>query len=130
MSKIKFFAEIIGFIMFVPSISDTVSWYEKHLGILAEAADDEHGMFEIILTASDATQSCYRIHLLGSDDENNRVTGANAGIFLFVEGLNTVREQILGTGWDKVSEIRKENWGATLFSVYDLNGFELRICEW
>ena len=58
------------------------------------------------------------------------MTGANASCFLFVEGLEILREKILDTGWDKVSEIKYEDWGAKVLYVNDLNGFELRICEW
>ena len=119
MPEIRFCQHLTGFAQFVPSISDTLRWYEKHLGIQAEAEDEVHAMLYIPGT------NCL-VQFLQSD---SKTTGANASMFLFVEGIEKVRNAILNTGWDKLTEIVDEGWCSSVFKVYDLNGFELRICE-
>ena len=123
MTTPRFIQNITGFTLFVPSVEETTEWYEKHLGFQCEGYG-EHAMIKV-------SDTNYIFHLLRSDDNGlSRITGNNATCFLFVEGLEAMREKILNTGWDKVSEIIEEGWGTKLFYVNDLNGFELRICEW
>ena len=121
----KFIQNITGFTLFVPSIVDTVRWYKKHLGFECDCTEEQCEKWEHTMIKIPDTE--YLFHLL---QDKNKITGANASCFVFVGGIVAMRDKIMNTGCDKISEIRDEGWGAKLFTVIDLNGFELRICEW
>ena len=125
------YIESIEFILTVTSISETVDWYKKHLGwdgCGGQEADD-YGHTIIRVNSEDNMSLTFKGIQLWKTCEVNEVT-KNANCFVFVTGLEAIREKIISTGWDKISEIFEPGWGVRQFYVEDLNGFKLHFSEW
>jgi len=125
------YIESLEFILTVPSISETVDWYKKHLGwdgCGGQEADD-YGHTIIRVNSDDDMFLSFKGIQLWKTCEINEAT-KNANCFVFVTGLNKMHERIKNTGWDKISEIFEPGWGVRQFWVEDLNGFKLHFSEW
>ena len=122
-------------ILCVPSLRDTCHWYKKYLGWNYGDNDEDNenwGHAAIRPYANNELQSQYKgfngFHLRSCCDKNPPTT--NAGCFVFVSGLEALRESIIERGLDKISEIWKAPWGTNCFKITDLNGFSIEFCEW
>ena len=120
-------------ILYVPSLPDTCKWYKKYLNWYADSdvAEMEKWGHAIIRpyvdgNFNDMSQQFKGFHLR----QSHKGIIANAGCFVFVSGLDVLRNGIVERGWDKLSEITHAGWGTKTFSVTDLNGFTLEFCEW
>ena len=119
-------------ILFVPSIRETTEWYRKYLNWCSGDADDNEkwGHAAIHPYSDDSAEPQYRdfkgFHL--RQNQGGKVEGC--GFFVFVSGLEALRDTIIETGWDKVGEIYHQCWGAKVFELTDLNGFYIEFCEW
>ena len=50
--------------------------------------------------------------------------------FVFVSGLEDLRQTIVDSGWTQVGDIYRTGWGVNAFNLTDLNGFTFEFCEW
>ena len=122
-------------ILYVPSLRETCRWYKQYLGWNYGDNDEENenwGHAAIRPYANNELESQYKgfngFHLRSCCDKCPPTT--NAGCFVFVSGLEALRESIIERGWDKISEVWKAGWGTNCFKVTDLNGFTIEFCEW
>jgi len=121
-------------IIYVKSIRDTCIWYKKYLnwddGGASDDNDCERGHAIICPYTPEGTHNNYGhfkgFHLRcgGSGDITN------AGLFVFVSGLEGLRTDIADKGWGKISDIFDGGWGTRSFRLTDLNGLVIEFCEW
>ena len=127
------YIESLEFILNVPSIKNTKTWYKKHLGWGEDGtqADDDcgHSIIRVYNEENQTMSLTFKgIHLWKTCDVNEVTKNANC--FVFVTGIEVLREKIKSTGWDKISDIYEPGWGVKQFKVEDLNGFNLHFSEW
>ncbi|MCL1788225.1 MAG: sigma-70 family RNA polymerase sigma factor [Defluviitaleaceae bacterium] len=120
-------------ILYVPSLPDTCKWYKKYLNweTDSDVADMEkwgHATIRPYVNGefNDMSQQFKGFHLRPSS--GGAIT--NTGCFVFVSGLEALRDGIVERGLDAVSDICHNGWGTKTFSVTDLNGFHIEFCEW
>ena len=120
-------------IIYVPSIKDTISWYKEYLnwGAGDDDAGIEHYQHAIITPYSmegnlHSYQNFKGFHLRTGGEKTSY--GCNA--FIFISGIEAMRNSIIEKGWDKLTEISSYEWGTKGFCLTDLNGFTLEFCEW
>ena len=119
-------------ILFVPSIRGTTEWYKKYLNWCSGDADDNEkwGHAAICPYSDESAEPQYRnfkgFHLRQA--EGAKIEGC--GFFVFVSGLESLRDAIIEAGWDNVGEIYHQCWGIKVFELTDLNGFYIEFCEW
>ena len=126
------FIESVEFILCVPSIVETVNWYKKHLGWVGDGEQKDEDYGHTIIRVYDENGNMSRtfkgFHLWKICEVNTEVTKGHC--FVFVTGLEALRDKIKSTGWEKISDISKSGWGVNQFEVEDLNGFKLLFSEW
>ena len=127
------YIEDLEFIMVVPSLVDTINWYKKYLGWHSDDTPESCGEWchAIIRVANDygnMSRSLKGFHLWQACDVNPATKKGHC--FVFVTGIEDLREKIKATGWEKISDISKQGWGVNQLTVEDLNGFNLHFCEW
>jgi len=119
-------------ILFVPSIRATTEWYKKHLNWSSGDADDNEKWGHAVIHphSDDSAEPQYRnfngFHL--RQFQGGKIEGC--GFFVFVSGLESLRDAIIETGWEKIGEIYHQCWGTKVFELTDLNGFYIEFCEW
>jgi len=122
-------------IIYVPSMKDTIEWYKKILNW--GAGDDEEGIEKwnhaIITPYSmegdlNSYQNFKGFHIRHSSNNAKISYGSNA--FIFVSGIEELRQSIIEKGWNSLTEISSYSWGTKGFCLTDVNGFILEFCEW
>jgi len=128
------YVDSIETILYVPSMVETAKWYKKYLGWNSLDNIDEEaeqwGHLVVSPYSNENVQYEYRefkgFHL--RSDLGGKLSGSNS--FIFVSGLEAIRDIIVSNGWDKLTEIYHNCWGTKSFHLTDLNGFDLEFCEW
>lgn len=127
------YIDSVEMILYVPSIIDTVNWYEKHLGWNGDKSqeDETYGYSQVRIYNNDVANlmnSNFKgFHLRKSCGKDETTKGH---CFVMVSSLETLYERIKNSGWEKVSEIYIPGWGTKQFMVEDLNGFVMEFSEW
>jgi len=49
--------------------------------------------------------------------------------FIYIQGIDKFRQYVLGNGWDKITEIEKQDWGANECQVTTIDGSIIRFFE-
>lgn len=118
-------------ILTVPSLRETLEWYRKHLGW--DGCDWE-GMEDYGYTSLHAyTGGCESntgkefkgLHLWKGTPPDQPVS-----YFCFVLEVEALRQRIVQSGWNKVTDIVDRGWGCKGFCCTDLNGYRLEFCQW
>ena len=128
------YVDSVEMILYVPSLIDTVQWYRKYLGWDCGSSDEElksYGHTILHPYSNESEQNMdktFKGFHLREDSEGGAIQ--SCGCFVFVSGLEALRETILENGWTQIGEIRHNGWGTKSFDLTDLNGFELEFCEW
>lgn len=119
----------------VKSVEDTVEWYKRVLGWNGElGVFDEEGKCtyacatpEEMRGVSHGNRTFQGFHLSLWDTCDYK-RGFSAMITVIdIEGL---RKKVVEGGWEKVSEIVTQPWGARTLFLEDLNGYNLIFLEW
>ena len=118
-------------VYFTPDIEKTCAWFRNVLGwygdIAGRNADGvaEYGCVfdypgELIVSGLTPFRG---IHLF-TGEASNGVVG-----FIMVQGLEKFREHVIKNGWEQVSEIELQPWGAKECSITTVDGCILRVFE-
>ena len=128
------YVDSVEMILYVPSMIDTANWYKKYLNWDCDSTEEDmkHWGHAILHpyskeSAQDMNKTFKGFHLR-RDNEGGAIQ--NCGCFVFVSGLETLRDTIIENGWTQISEIRHNGWGTKAFDLTDLNGFDIEFCEW
>ena len=115
-------------IYFTPDMEKTSAWFRDILGwyggIVAESGGDYGCVFDYPgeLIASGLTP--FRgIHLFKGEPSNG-VVG-----FIHVQGLDKFRQYVINNGWDKITKIEPQPWGANECRVTTIDGCVMRFFE-
>ncbi|MDR2686622.1 MAG: sigma-70 family RNA polymerase sigma factor [Oscillospiraceae bacterium] len=128
------YVDSVEMILYVPSMLETVRWYKRVLNWDCGESDEEleqWGHATVFPYSSESARQMdktFKGFHLREDREGGKLQGC--GCFVFVSGLEDLRAQIIGNGWEKIGEIRHNGWGTRNFDLTDLNGFDLEFCEW
>ena len=130
------YIDSVELIIYVPSIKDTIKWYKKYLNWYSEDEDNddiEQWQHSIIRPYNmegehQSYQGFKGFHIRpGTIGES---VSQNCHCFVFVSGIEDLRNSIVEKGWDKMTEITSYRWGTKGFCLTDLNGIVLEFCEW
>jgi hypothetical protein len=128
------YVDSLEMILYVPSMVETVRWYKRHLNWDCGETDEElerWGHATVFPYSSESARQMdktFKGFHLREHREGGKIQGC--GCFVFASGLEDLRAQISGNGWEKIGEIRHNGWGTKSFNLTDLNGFEIEFCEW
>ncbi|MCL2422213.1 MAG: helix-turn-helix domain-containing protein [Defluviitaleaceae bacterium] len=111
-----------------PDMEKTSAWFRDILGWYGGIVDESGGDYGCVfdypgeLMASGLTP--FRgIHLFKGEPSKD-VVG-----FILVKGLERFRQFVLANGWDQITEIEKQPWGANECRVTTIDGSVLRFFE-
>ncbi|MCL2462877.1 MAG: sigma-70 family RNA polymerase sigma factor [Defluviitaleaceae bacterium] len=142
------YVDSVEMILYVPSMRDTVEWYKKHLNWSADSDEEEMEKWGHVILSPYTNESAkhmykdfrgFHLRLCCEDWQKNhpgRISQnqgkffENCGCFVFVSGLEELREAVIKTGLEQVGEIWSYGWGTRSFSITDLNGLTIEFCEW
>lgn len=118
-------------ILVVPSLRETLNWYRKHLGW--DGCDweemEDYGYTSIHAYTGGCDGNTGKefkgFHLWKGTSPDHP-----GSFFCFVLEIEALRERILRSGWDQVTEVVDRGWGCKGFCCVDLNGYRLEFCEW
>ena len=119
-------------VYYTRDMDKTCEWFRSVLGWSADvAARDENGKgsygcvsdipMEMIMTAS--MKSAGGFHFFAGEPSKG-VAG-----FIMVDNVEKFRQYVLGNGWDQITEIYPQDWGARECAVTTVDGSVLRVCQ-
>lgn len=135
-SNMGCFTHDMTMLLYVPSVEDTVAWYEKVLGWSSGEQDvlDHEGRLGFCHVFMDDIQSLSVQNKffrgLAFRRSGNAKTYYDASAFISIVNIEGLRQRITSTGWQQVSDIVLQGWGAKTMILMDLNGFTLEFYEW
>ena len=111
-----------------PDLEKTVAWFCDVLGwygdIVAESGGGYGCVYDFPGEMMVAELAFFRGFHLFKGEPSKGVVG-----FIRVQGLEKFRQYVLANGWDKISEIESQPWGANECRVTTVDGSVLRFFE-
>jgi len=119
-------------VYFTPDMEKTCAWFRDVLGWYGDIAgrdgdgEAEYGCVfdypgELIVSGLTPFRG---IHLFRGEAAKGVVVG-----FIMVQGLERFRQFVLGNGWNEITEIVPQPWGANECSVTTIDGCIIRVFE-
>ncbi len=123
----------------VPSVEDTIAWYERVLGWVGHCDAFDHEGRCIFGSVSCGTAlvggegafvgfNLSRASVEG-DDETTEDGCCGASAWIFVDDVDQVYTRVVDSGVTAEAPPRNQPWGGRVFSLRDRNGFKLTFVE-
>lgn len=121
----------IEVILAVPSIEETVAWYEDILGWAGhyDVFDAEgHCTFGSV-TRGEGEVRGFNLARASGKTELYTNDDANFTAFIAVDDIDAVYAQVIERGTTSNSEPKDQLWGGRTFTMQDVNGFKLTFYQ-
>lgn len=131
-----YLVEAFETVLTVPSIEETIGWYEQVLGWHGDiCARDEEGrpffgcvFMDDIQPLLSKTRSLHGFNLSRGDRRAEAPQGLSA--LVYVIRLEKLHQRVTQAGWDRLTPIETRPWGVRSFFLDDLNGYTIQFAEW
>jgi len=122
----------------VPSVDDTIAWYERVLGWIGHRdAFDEEGRCvfgsvscDIALRSEEGAFIGFNLSRASAEDDGMaRHSCRGASAWIFVDDVDQVYARVTHSDVRAEAAPRNQPWGGRTFSLRDWNGFRLTFVE-
>lgn len=111
----------------VPSIEDTVAWYQRVLGWKGDYdVFDEEGT--CVFGGVFGTEDCFFNLSKSAKGDTYPNIQPHVSFMIKVDDVDSIRKRIVDSGWE-VSPPQNQHWGGRTVSLQDINGFRLIIYQ-
>lgn len=120
-----------GAVYFTKDMDKTVKWFEDTLGWYGDVvARDSDGKAEYgcVFDYPDEVAVAHLTPFRGFHLFNGQPTKGVAG-FLMIDGIDELHKLVKESGWDKITEILPQPWGAKECNITTIDGCVLRFFE-
>jgi AraC family transcriptional regulator len=126
-----YFIKENGPVYFTKNMDRTVTWFENVLGWYSQIDERDKngtGLYGCVYSVPPEIEKSRiapftGIHLFFGEPKTGLVA------FMLVQGIDSLYKYVKSNGWDDITEIVKEPWGARLCCILTPDGYELRFFE-
>jgi uncharacterized glyoxalase superfamily protein PhnB len=111
----------------VASIEDTVSWYERVLGWKGHfdvSGEDGKCNYGSIFAGENCYFNLQRTHDIPYPEDHPNVT-----FYIHVDDVDAAYRKVTGSGWKTDHTPENQFWGGRIFTIHDINGFNLMFVQ-
>ena len=120
-----------GPVYYTTDMEKTIRWFEDVLGWYGEVADrdpDGVGMYGCVYNIPPEIEALRvapftGIHLFHGKPKGDMIA------LLYIRGIEALRAFVKANGWNKITEVRGEEWGSKFLDVKTPDGYVLRFLE-
>jgi AraC family transcriptional regulator len=120
-----------GPVYYTTNMDKTVKWFEDVLGWYSqidERNEDGVGLYGCLYNIPTEIEKLgitpfTGIHMFYGEPKGEMVS------FMRVKGINELYSYVKNNGWDKITEIDQEPWGAKVCTITTPEGYDLRFFE-
>jgi AraC family transcriptional regulator len=120
-----------GPVYFTKDMDKTVRWFEETLGwyyVIDERNDKGAGMYGCVYNIPQEIEILHiapftGIHLMYGEPKSELVA------LMRVQSIDKLYSYVRQSGWEQITEVTQQPWGARLCSITTVDGCELRFFE-
>ncbi len=118
-------------VYFTKNMDATVRWFEEILGWYSNIVErDESGngcygaVFEMLTEVELTRQAPFTgLHMFYGEPQKSVIS------FMQVQGIEKMYEHIISKGWDEITEIVLQPWGAKTCDITTIDGYIIKVFE-